>query len=255
MPAAHQVDVRLQVGRHVPHVRLEARDPAHLLGEVAGRRARGLHHPRQATRVGDRAHVVAAGWEAEAERIHAQLLAVEVGRPRRRVRRVLLGDDEVVVARPHVVQAGLGLAHRDLDAQVGVVVAEDRERRRHEREQRRLERRHADGAGHVRERRVHLGLGPLQPFQQRGRVLHEDLGLRREHHPPADAAQERDAGLALQLRELLRHRRRAERQRVSDRADRAAELELAQEPQPSHLEHVRLPVISGERGIIGRTAR
>jgi hypothetical protein len=86
-------------------------------------------------------------------------------------------------------------------------------------------------------------------------VLDQDLGLRREHHAPTHAAQQRDARLALQLRQLLRHRRRAERERVGDRADGAAELELAQEPQPSHLEHVRLPWIRPRHGIIGRAAR
>jgi hypothetical protein len=55
--------------------------------------------------------------------------------------------------------------------------------------------------------------------------------------PPADALGERDAGLALQLGELLRDRARGERQRLGDRGDRAPGVQLAQQQQLAEVEH------------------
>ncbi len=63
--------------------------------------------------------------------------------------------------------------------------------------------------------------GQLEALQDRLGVLDQDLGVRGQLHSPARLDQQRQADLALELGELLRHRRRALVQRVRDRRQAA----------------------------------
>jgi hypothetical protein len=56
-------------------------------------------------------------------------------------------------------------------------------------------------------------------------------------HAAAGALEQRDAGLALEHRELLGDRRRRELQRVGDRGDRSALAQLAQQAEAAEMEH------------------
>jgi hypothetical protein len=58
-----------------------------------------------------------------------------------------------------------------------------------------------------------------------------------EAHPAPGALHELHAGLALQQRELLGHGRGRELQRVRDRGDRPARVELAEETEATELKH------------------
>ena len=82
-----------------------------------------------------------------------------------------------------------------------------------------------------------VGLGSVELGQDAIGGGHEAVRGGGEPDAPAVALEQRDAGLALELCERLRDRGR----RVADHAghlgDRAASRELAQEPQPSQVEH------------------
>ena len=91
----------------------------------------------------------------------------------------------------------------------------------------------ADRPAGVRE----VGLGAGGAFEQR-------LGVADEHEAcvgQADAApgalEQRDAGLALEQVQLLGHRGRCDLQRVGDRGDRPAFVELTQEAQAAQVKH------------------
>ena len=66
--------------------------------------------------------------------------------------------------------------------------------------------------------------------RQRGTVIGEA-------HAAAVGHEQRDAGVALELGELLRDRRGAVRERVGDGGERAAEREFVQQTQSSQFEH------------------
>jgi hypothetical protein len=150
---------------------------------------------------------------------------------------VLLGDDEVEVAGPGLVQRRLRLALRHRHAQARVVVGQPGQRLRQQREGGRLEDRDAHRAGRLVERRRQVGLGLLEPLEHRAGVLDEDLRLRRQLDAPARLAEQLDAHLALEERELLRDRGRTLVQRGSHAGQGAAHLDLAQEPESPDVEH------------------
>ena len=87
----------------------------------------------------------------------------------------------------------------------------------------------ADLAGLGRE----LGLDLLDARQQLPGPLHERAAGVGQLEPPAGLAEQLDAGLALELGELLRDRRRREGERLGRARDRALGGELAQHGQPS----------------------
>jgi hypothetical protein len=103
--------------------------------------------------------------------VAAQRLALERVEPRARHVVVLLGDDEVELAERERGQRLLGLHLVELDADVGMARAEQLERRRDEREQRRLQRRQAHAPAHRAGGVLQLGLGLLDARQQRVGVL------------------------------------------------------------------------------------
>ena len=239
MPGLDESHLRLQVSGLVAHVGLEPGRAAHLLGEVARRDVVGLHDPRAVGDVADRRGGGVVGGHGEPDLVGHEVDAVQARQVRGRVVRVLLGDDEVEVARPGLPQRGLGLALRDRDAQARVVAGEALEGRGQQREGRRLEHGETHGAGGLAQRRGEVGLRLLEPSDHRLGVLDQDRRLRGELHPAPDLAQQLDAHLPLELRELLRHRRRALVQCLGDGRERATRIELEQESQTADVEHGR----------------
>ena len=205
-----ETDVRHQVGRLEPHVGLEAGVSAELNGPLARRRSLRLEHPRHlgcrreesATRSGG----YRVGWQREADRVRGEVHAVELLAVRARVTRVLLGDHEVEVAGRDLEEPDVGLALRDLDPEVGMLGAKERERLRHHRVRRRLEDRDAHRAADGGERARDIRLRLLEPVEHRARVADEEFGLRGQLHATADLHEQRHPGLAFELAELLRDR-------------------------------------------------
>ena len=68
-------------------------------------------------------------------------------------------------------------------------------------------------------------------------MAHQDQGGVGEAHPSAGALEQLHAGLAFQHGELLRDGGRRELKRVRHRGDRAALVQLAQQPEAPELEH------------------
>ncbi len=153
---------------------------------------------------------------------------------------VLLGDDEVEVAGGDVEERELGFALGDLDAQVGVLDAQQRERLRHHGVRGRLERRDAHGAADGGERARDLGLGLFEAVEHGAGVGDEQFGLRRELHATSGLHEQRHAGLAFELAELLRDRRGAVREGLGDGRERAALAQFDEQAKASHIEHVGL---------------
>ena len=82
-----------------------------------------------------------------------------------------------------------------------------------------------------------VGLRQRRPLEQRFGVLHQDESRVREPDAAARAFEQRHARLALEDRELLGDRRRRELERVGDRGDRAALVQLAEEAEAAQVEH------------------
>ena len=85
--------------------------------------------------------------------------------------------------------------------------------------------------------RGEVGLGERGALEQRVGVIDEHQRRVGQPHAAAGPLEQGHARLALEQRELLRDRRRRELQRVGDRGDRPALLELAQQPQSAEIEH------------------
>ena len=111
------------------------------------------------------------------------------------------------------------------------------ERRHGERGRGGLERGHAHGAAHLAGLGGELGLDLLDAREQLAGALHERAAGVGQLEPPADLAEQLDAGLALELGELLRHRRRREGERLGRARDRALGGELAQHGQSARVQH------------------
>ena len=79
--------------------------------------------------------------------------------------------------------------------------------------------------------RGEVGLGERRALEQRVGVPDEHQRGVGQPHAAAGALEQRHAGLALEHRELLRDGRRRELQRVGDRGDRPALVQLAQQAQ------------------------
>ena len=86
-------------------------------------------------------------------------------------------------------------------------------------------------------RRGEVGLGERRALEQRVGVADEHQRRVGEPHAAAGALEQCDARLALEHRQLLGDGRRREAQRVGDRGDRPALVQLAQEAQAAQLEH------------------
>ncbi len=122
---------------------------------------------------------------------HAQRLAVEFVAAGRGVARVLLGDHQVELARPHGGERALGLALGDLDPKRRVLEGEKRECLRDDSERRRLEDGEAYRSGRAAAERRQFGLEQLDTFEQGGGVLDEQFGGGGEPHPAARLDEQR----------------------------------------------------------------
>jgi drug/metabolite transporter (DMT)-like permease len=178
-----------------------------------------------------------AGRQDQPELLAQQRLDVQARvRPAREVR-VLVAEHEVERAERQRRQRRLGLGVLDLDAQRGVLGREPPQRRRQQVQARRLERRHAQGPGHLLGHRGEIGLRLLGARQQRVGVADQRLRGGREPHVAPGALEQRHARLLLELRELLRDGGGGVGERFGDGADRAAGGELAQQAQAAEVEH------------------
>ena len=175
--------------------------------------------------------------QREHELVGHEVVAVQLGPVRARRVLVLLGDRDVEAAAREHRQRVLGLELDQLDAQLRVGVRQPRERRHHQRARRGLERGDAHDARHRPRLPREVGLEPLELGQH-------VAGPRGEHPPgvgqlePAAAlAEQLDARLALELRELLRHGGGREGERLRGARDRPLGDELAQHEQTAGSEH------------------
>ena len=82
-----------------------------------------------------------------------------------------------------------------------------------------------------------VGLGERGALEQRVGVLDERERRVGQAHAAAGALEQRHAGLALEHRQLLGDRRGRELQRVGDRGDRPAVVQLAQQADAAEVEH------------------
>ena len=109
-----------------------------------------------------------------------------------------------------------------------------------------LEGRDAHRAAHVPGLRRQLGLDLLDVGQQLARAGHQRVPGIGELEAPPDPRKQLHAGLALQLGELLGHRRGREGERLRRGRDRSLGGERAQDRQSARLEH-RVRVSNNKR--------
>ena len=159
------------------------------------------------------------------------------GRPGERLVLPLVGQHEVDIAERERRERLLGLGLDQLAAQVGRLARERPDRGDGDAEADGLERgdpaapRDAPGGG------GELGLGEPGALEQRIRVAHQDeRGVGQPHAAPGRLEQ-RQPRLALEHGELLGDGRGRELERVGDRGDRAARMQLVQEAQSAEVEH------------------
>ena len=149
----------------------------------------------------------------------------------------LVGQDEIDVAERERGQRLLGLGLDELAAQAGRLARERLHRRDGEAERHRLEGGDPPPPGDAARGRGQLGLRELGPLEQRLGVADEDERGVGQPDPSAGPLEQRQPGLALEHRELLGDGRRRELQRVGDRGDRAARVQLVQQAQAAEIEH------------------
>jgi hypothetical protein len=198
--------------------------------------------PRLVVELGER-RVAEFVRQREVHGVVEQLVALQpAGQPQRLVL-PLVAEDEVDVAERERGERLLGLGLDELGAQPRRGGPQGRHRRDRELERDRLERRDARAAGDRPGGGGQVGLGPGGAVQQRLRVAHQhERGVRQAHAAPG-LLEQRDAGLALEQRELLRDGARRELERVGDRGDRPALVQLFEQAQAAQFEHVaKLPL-------------
>ena len=166
-----------------------------------------------------------------------QVVALQRGGQPQRLMLPLVTQDEVDVAELERGQRLLGLGLDELAAQLGRVALErlhgwDDELQRHG-----LKAGDASAAGDGSDGRGEVGLGLGGALEQGAGVLDEHERRVGQADTPARALEQAHAGLALEHRELLRDRRRRELERVGDRGDRPALMQLAQQSEAAELEH------------------
>ena len=241
--AADELEQQPQVVHAVADVRLEAADrpadPREHVG-VGGARPRG--RPRARVQRGQRNRAVARGsgvpaGEREQQLVGLQVVAPQLAQPRAWCVLVLLGDGDVEPAAGEQGQRLLGLGLVELHAQARMVGREAAEDGHDETGRGGLEGCDADRAAHVTGLGCELGLDLLDVGQQLARAGHERVPgvgqLEATPHP----AEEPHARLALQLGELLGHRRGREGQGLRRGRDRSLGGEGAQDHQSARGEH------------------
>ncbi len=240
-PGVDEPDVRGEVGELETHVRLEPGGAAELLGPRAGRRAGRLEHPRLRAggpQGGDGVGSSrSSGAPGEGDGVVGEHDTVEVGVDGACAPRILLGEDEVVVAAGDAHEAGFRVALGHLDAQGGVALAEGREGAGQQGVRGGLEHREAHGAGHLGERLGDGDLGVLELIEDADGLGDQHVPLRRELHPATDPTQQWHSDIALQRGELLGHGGLAVGQRVGHRGERAAARQFHEQTQAVGVQH------------------
>ena len=127
---------------------------------------------------------------------------------------------------------------------MGSVTCESVERRTDEGKGSRLKRGEPDCAAHLASERGQLRLGALHLFEQLLRERNEGSARVGQLQPPTRLAEELDARLTLEQGELLRDRRRGERERLRRAGDRSLGGELAKHCQAARIQH-QLSVTEG----------
>jgi drug/metabolite transporter (DMT)-like permease len=177
------------------------------------------------------------GGQDEVHRVSEQLVALQAGGQPPRLVPPLVAQHEVDVAQRQGGQRLLGLGLDQLATQPWRVARERLHRGQGEAQRHRLEPGDPaparDGAGG----RGQVGLGERHAREQRFGVVDQHERRVGQAHAAAGALEQAYAGLALEHRELLRDGRRRELQRVGDRGDRAALVQLAQQAQTPEVEH------------------
>jgi hypothetical protein len=173
----------------------------------------------------------------DAHRVAMQIVPVDAGGPRVRLVLPLVGQHEVDVAQRERRQRRLGLCFDELAAQPGSLPGQRAHRRRGQAQGDGLEGGDPppphDAAGGRRE----LRLGELGPVEQGVGVADEHERRVGQADPSPRALEQRHAGLSLEHGELLRHGGGRELQRVRDRGDRAALVQLVQQAQAAQVKH------------------
>jgi hypothetical protein len=219
-------DVRGEVGQLEAHIGLEPGGAAELLGPRAGGGPGGFEHPRLGAGRPQGSDGIGgfrrSRTPGEGDGVVGEHHAVEVGVDGTRMARILLREDEVVVAARDAHQPGLRIPLGHLDAQGGVARAEGCEGAGQQGVRGGLEHREAHGAGHLGERFGDGDLGVLELIEDADGLGHQDVPLRRELHAATDPTQQRHPDITLQRGELLRHGGLAVGQRIGHGGERAA---------------------------------
>ena len=177
------------------------------------------------------------GRQDEQDGVEQQLVAIEPRGIRHGACCHSSAEDEIDVAERERRQRLLGLGLDELAAQPGAsrasaCIAGIASRRA------------ADWNAAIRPRPATLPAAAARSAWASAARSSRALGVLDEHqrrigqpHPAAGALEQRHAGLALQHRELLGDRRGREAQRLGDRGDRPALVQLAQQPESAQVEH------------------
>ena len=159
--------------------------------------------------------------------------------------RPFVRQHEVDVPEREHRQRLLGLGLDELAVQAGRVSSELLQRRCRDAKGDGLEGRDPTPPGHASHGGREIGLGELGAVEQHACVTDEhERGVRQPHAAPRPL-QELNPGLALEHRELLRDGGRRVLQRLRHRRDRAALVELVQQPQPAEVEHQAMLLNTG----------
>ncbi len=232
--------MRAEVGEFETHLGLEPCSAALLHSPVPRRRTCGLHDPWMPRECGERCAVTdPCGGPARGREPHgvaAQHMPLEVGPVRAREARILFGDCEIEATRRQLEEAFLGGNLGQLDPQSGGALGEERERGGDDRARRRLE----NGDAHGRDARLQqfeVCADLLVGVESARGVLGERRSVRGQPHATSVGCEERDAGLALEQRELLRDRRGAVGERVGDGGERTPECQLVEQAEAAQFEH------------------
>lgn len=149
-----------------------------------------------------------------------------------RVPGILLGDHEVVAARGQLEEPLLGWNLRNVDREVRLPGRQEREGRRHERLRGRLHDRDPHRRA-LRSQSVELAPCLFVELQSAGGMRGQELAVIGQPHTAPVRREERNPRLLLQLRQLLRHRRRTVGEGLRDCRKRAAERQLVEKTQPA----------------------
>ena len=175
--------------------------------------------------------------EHDVDGVAVQVLAVDAGRAGERLVLPLVGQYEIEVPERQRRERLLGLGLDQLAPQVGRVARERPDRGHGQPEPDRLEGRDPAAPRHPADGGSEIRLRELGALEQRVGVPDQDERGVGQPDAATGRLQQRHACLPLEHRELLRDGRRCELQRVGDRGDRAARVQLVQQTQPAQVEH------------------